>query len=332
MTIYDIAELAGVSASTVSRVINKKPGIRKETQQKVQKLLDQYQFQLNENARGLSTSVMKLVGILVADIRNAHYTEMAYVIETYLMKHEYCSVIVNAGSEPEGMEYGIQVLNQRKVDGVIIIGSIFQNSCVHDAIARFLPNVPVIFANGYLDLPNVYGILVDEYQGVKDCVKLLYDRGYGHIAFVGRMHTESNRLKAQGYECAVTEHGARPVTIEMTEASLGECGFRPLDELMERCPEADAVIFSNDFLAGEATHYFREKEIPVPEKMGIIGINNNDKFCQITHPRITSLDNKMPTMGKMAAKALLDVLNGEEQVKKVMIFPEIVERDSVRRA
>lgn len=331
MTIYDIAELAGVSASTVSRVINKKPGIKKETKQRVQKLLDQYQFQLNENARGLSTSVMKLIGILVADIRNPHYTEMAYVIETSLLKREYCSVIVNAGSEQEGMEYGIQVLNQRKVDGVIIIGSIFQNDSVHNAIVKFLSNVPVVFANGYLDLPNVYGILVDESQGVKDCTDLLYCRGYQHIAFVGKVNTVSNRLKVEGYKRSVLEHGNKVVVIEMTESALGECGFRPLKELYQKYPETDAVVFSNDFLAGESTHYFRERGIDVPGQVGIIGINNNDKYCQISYPRITSLDNKMAMMGMMAAKTLLDVLNGEEQAKKIMIFPEIVERDSVRK-
>lgn len=330
MTIYDIAKLAGVSATTVSRVINNKPGVKAETKRRVQKLLDEYQFQLDENARGLSTSTTKLIGILVADIRNAHYTEVAYVIETHLLSQEYCSIIVNAGSEPEQMEYSIQVLKQRKVDGVILIGSIFQNDCVKHAIEIYLPDVPIVFANGYLDLPNVYGALVDEYQGVRDCVALLYQRGYKKIAFAGRLHTVSNRLKAGGYESAVAEHGGEVIKAELEENTLADCNYRPLDDLLASHPGVDAVIFSNDFLAGEATHYFRDKQICVPDEMGIIGINN-DKYCQISHPRITSLDNKMPELGLLVTETLLDVLRGKKKVKKVMIFSEIVERESVRR-
>lgn len=330
MTIYDIAQLAGVSATTVSRVINEKPGVKPETKRKVQKLLDEYQFQLNENARGLSTSVTKLIGIMVADIRNAHYTEVAYVIETYLLRREYCSIIVNAGSDPEQMEYSIQILNQRKVDGVIIIGSIFQNDYVKHAIEQYLSDVPVVFANGYLDLPNVYGALVDEFQGTRDCVDLLFSRGYRHVAFVGKLHTVSNRLKAGGYESAMIEKGSEVIKVELKETTLAECSFGPMDELMSSHPEVDAVIFSNDFLAGEATHYFRQKNIKVPDQMGIMGINN-DKFCQISYPRITSLDNKMPELGLLVTETLLGVLQGQKKVKKVMLFSEIVERESVRR-
>lgn len=330
MTIYDIAELAGVSATTVSRVINGKSGVKPETKRKVQKLLDEYQFQLNENARGLSTNVTKLIGILVADIRNAHYTEVAYVIETHLLRQEYCSIIVNAGSDQEQMAYSIQILKQRQVDGVIIIGSIFQNDYVKRAIEQHLSKVPIVFANGYLELPNVYGALVDEFQGTKDCVELLFQRGYRHVAFVGKLHTVSNRLKAGGYESAVAEKGCEVIKVELTKTTLSECSFQPMDELLKSHPEVDAVIFSNDFLAGEATHYFRQKNISVPGQMGIVGINN-DKFCQIACPRITSLDNKMPELGLLVTETLLGVLQGQKKVKKVMIFSEIVERESVRR-
>lgn len=329
MTIYDIAELAGVSATTVSRVINNKQGVKAETKCKVQKLLEEHQFQLDENARGLSTNSTRLIGILISDIRNAHYTEVAYVIETHLRAQEYCSIIMNAGSEPEQMEYSIQILKQRKVDGTIIIGSIFQNDYVKRAIETYLSDIPVVFANGYLELPNVYGALVDEFQGVRNCVGLLYERGYKKIAFVGKLHTVSNRLKAGGYESAVLEHGDEVIKIELTENTLSECSFKPLDKLLTRYPEVDAIVFSNDFLAGEATHYFRDKKISVPDQMGLIGVNN-DRFCQMSYPRITSLDNKMPELGLLVTETLLDVLRGKKKVKKVLIFSEIVERESVR--
>ena len=329
MTIYDIAEMAGISATTVSRVINDKPGVKAETRKKVKKLLDEYEFQLNENARGLSTNVTKFIGIMIADIRNMHYTEVAYVIESQLLNHEYCSIILNAGNEPKLMEYSIQILKQRNVDGVVIIGSIFQNDYVKKAIEKHLPEVPIVFANGYINLPNVYGALVDEYQGVRDCVELLYQRGYSHIAFAGGLHTSSNRLKAGGYESAMVERGNEIIKIELLTNTFAECDYQPLHDLLSRYPYVDGVIFSNDYLAGEATHYFRERQISIPDQLGIIGINNS-RFCQIATPKITSLDNKMPELGFLVTEILLDLLSGKKKIKKIMIFPEIVERDSVR--
>ena len=97
MTIYDIAKEAGVSASTVSRVINNKPGVRKETKKKIQQLLAKYNYSPNEAARGLVTQASKIIGILVDDIRTIHHTDGAYIIERELVKLGYCCIIFNTG-------------------------------------------------------------------------------------------------------------------------------------------------------------------------------------------------------------------------------------------
>jgi len=330
LTIYDIAKLAGVSASTVSRVVNGKPGVKPKTVNKVRKLLDQYEFQLNVNAQSLSTKVTQMVGLLIADVRNAHYTELAYAVETHLLRSGYCTIIVNSGEETDGMKSSIQMLRQRKVDGVIMIGSIFQNDVVSQAITHFLSDVPVVIANGYLDKENVYGVLADEYQGVQKCVELLYERRYCHVAFIGKKNTVSNRQKAEGYKNAVISRGEPLREIELHSSTLMEVDYQPLKELLRLYPETDAIIFSNDYLACEATGFFGARQIAVPEQMGLVGINN-DRYCNISCPQITTLDNKMAEMGLMVATTLVDVLNGKPKAKRVMILSEIIERQSIRK-
>ena len=86
MTIYDIAKLAGVSASTVSRVANNKPGIKEETRRQIQALLDEYDYQPNETARGLVNQSSRMIGILITDIRDAHHVDIAYYIEQEMEK------------------------------------------------------------------------------------------------------------------------------------------------------------------------------------------------------------------------------------------------------
>ena len=101
MTIYDIAKEAGVSASTVSRVINNKPGIKAETRHKIQELLKKYNYTPDAAARGLVMQSTKMIGILIVDIRVTHHTESAFVIEKELTKLGYCCITMNTGPDDE---------------------------------------------------------------------------------------------------------------------------------------------------------------------------------------------------------------------------------------
>lgn len=184
MTIYDIAKEAGVSPSTVSRVINNRPGVSIETQKKVKRLLKKYDYFPNETARGLVTKASKIIGILIDDLRTPHHTEGAYIIERELAKLGYCCIIFNSGADDKSKADYLKILRQRRVDGAVLMGSSFQNETIKEAIIKYLPSQPVIMVNGYLDLPNVYGVMADEQNGVANCVKLLVDKGHLRPAFV----------------------------------------------------------------------------------------------------------------------------------------------------
>ena len=330
MTIYDIARMAGVSASTVSRVINDKPGIKPETRKKVQKLLKEYNYIPNENARGLVTKVSKLIGILVGDIRNIHHTTLAYVVEQYLRDKEYCIIIMNVGNDPQVMAENIQVLEQRKVDGIIMIGSIFQNEVVGKAMQECGSELPVVMCNGYINLPNVYGVLVDEREGVCRCIELLYKKGYRNIAFIGEQNTISNRQKRSGYVSSLQEleDVAEPVMVEAI--ATAEDGYEVTEALMKQYPKTDAIIYADDIVAAGGIRYCNETGIKIPEQVGIVGINNAT-YCEITYPTLTSLDNRMAEMGLVAATTLVDVLEGNEKPEKIMLFSKVIERGSTNR-
>lgn len=153
MTIYDIAKEAGVSASTVSRVINNRPGVSIEVRRKVQRILKKYDYFPSETARGLVNQTSKIIGILVDDLRTSHHTEGAYIIERELAKLGYCCIILNTGTDDKSKADYLKVLKQRRVDGAVLMGSSFQSQEVEKAITKYLPNRPVVMANGYLDLP-----------------------------------------------------------------------------------------------------------------------------------------------------------------------------------
>lgn len=324
-TIYDIAEMAGVSASTVSRVINNKSGVRKETRERITKLLKQYNYIPNETARGLVNQSSRIIGILIADIRTTHHTDAVYFIERAFSKQGYCCLILNTGTDPKEQTHYIQLLSQRKVDAAIFIGSIYQNEVVREAVQIYLASTPIVLFNGFLDAPNIYGILADEEGGVRDCVKLLADKGRRHLGFITDVDTPSNLLKQRGFRTGIAMYcGDEPVYMEKLREGE-ENAVAATRRMLEAHPQIDGIIYSEDLLALAGLRAMLEDGIRVPEQIAVVGINNS-RYSQTSFPLMTSLDNMLYDLSRMAVHILLQLLQGERVNNRMLLGTQIVER------
>ena len=326
LTIYDIAEKAGVSASTVSRVINNYPHVKKATRAKVQKLLSEYNFIPNETARNLVTQSSRMIGVLISDITTTQYTDGVFFMEQEFSSRGYTCLICNTGPDSEKQAAQIHQLSTKKIDAMVLIGSIFQNDKVKEAIDKYVPNIPVAICNGYLDNENVYGIVQDEKEGVSNCVKLLLSKGRKNIAFIYNHITPSNQKKLDGYVTAIAEKtGKEPLAI-MSSTTIDKVSAIT-KELVTNHPEVDGIIYSEDFMAMTGLHALNDLGKKVPQDISVIGINNS-RFADICIPPLTSLDNKLYESSLASVRNILQVLNGEQALKKVIICSEIVERSS----
>lgn len=329
MTIYDIAKEAGVAASTVSRVINNKPGIKAETRMKVQKLLEKYNYTPNAAARGLVMQSTKIVGILLVDIRVMHHIDSAFFIEQELTKRGYCCITMSTGTSDERKAAYIQILEQRRVEGVILMGSMFSTEAVRRSIEAHLPNVPVVIVNGHLDLPNVSGVLVDEEAGVERCVKLLSDKGSKKTAFVLDADSPANRKKQQGYYNGILKMGGKEEDFLMYEAEESSLkgGYDTTLKLLREHSDVQGIIYSIDLVAVGGIRAAYDMGFKVPKQLRIIGIDNS-LFGEICMPKLTTLNNKLQEMSETAATILWEGITGKPQNKRLMLFSEIIERES----
>lgn len=327
MTIYDIAKLANVSASTVSRVANNRPNVRKATRARVLKLLEECGYTPNETARSLVTQSSRMIGILISDIRTTHHTDGIFYLQRELSKQGYSCLIFNTGTEAEEQERSIQVIGQRKVDAAVLMGSIYQTEAVKQAIEKHLSTIPVFICNGYLNLPNVYGLIADEKNGVCDCVKLLADKGRADIAFIMNHHTPSNDLKMDGFVAGVEQYGEGRAPVSIVSGSSTQEIYDATQELMRTRPTTQGIIFSEDLLAVIGIRALVEMGLRVPEDVAVIGINNS-RYAEICVPTLTSLDTMLFDLSLTTAKDVSAVLRGEHVNKKVMICSEIVPRRS----
>lgn len=329
MTIYDIAQEAGVSASTVSRVINKKKGVNKQTRQYIEELLKKYNFEPDASARGLVNQSSKIIGVMMSDIRTLHHAEGAYFIEQQLRQYGYNCIMINSGFSAASREEGIRTLAARRAEAVVLIGSTFQSDEIKNMISEYLTDFPVIIENGYIDLPNVYGVLADEKNGISQCVRLLRDKGKKNLVFINRQDTPSNRQKIEGFcegeKCLNPDSDPHVIWIEGEDE--WEASYEATQKLMKEHPETDGIIYTTDFVANAGVRALLDLGISIPEQVSVIGVDNS-VYARISYPKLTSLDNKLQILSKTCSEILVKVLNGDQVPNKMMIFSNIVERET----
>ena len=323
MTIYEIASLAGVSASTVSRVINGYPYVKKETRELVLRLLAENNYVQNDTARSLVTQESRMVGILIADLRTTHHTEGVYYILEELRKNGYSAIIYNTGIEEENQAKYIQTLGQRRVDAAVLMGSVYQNESVLNAIRTFLPSVPVIMCNGFLDGDNIYGVLSDERSGVRDAVKLLYKKGRRNFAFITNHYTPSNREKLSGFRDGLGECLLDGVEIESGDSVDNIVSMA--EELLKSHPKTDAIICADDYTALSALHALATKGVSIPGEVSLMGLNNS-RYAEISNPSLSSIDTMLYDTSIIAVRNLIEILNGGRVNHHISLCPVIVER------
>lgn len=328
MNIYDIAKLAGVSYATVSRVINNKDDVKKETRERVQKLLDEYDYLPNSFARGLAKKGMKIIGIIVIDVRNIHHISTAFYVEKEFSKYGYTSIIGGCGMDYTKQEEYLRVMAGRNVDGLVLVGSRFQNDSTKKNLEKYFNKKPVVIANGYLNLSNVCGVVIEEKQAVTDVVDLLVQNGHRNIAFVNDYVTFSAQEKEEGFLQGIRKNdisfNERNIRHIKTDLELGEVETQKLLSINE---DITAIIYSEDIMASGGVKACLNLNLRIPEDINIIGFNNSI-YSDISTPRISSIDNKLLCMGETCSNALYSMLMGEEVDSIVKISPDFVVKET----
>lgn len=329
MNIYDIAKEAGVAASTVSRVVNNKPGIKAETREKVQALLKKYNYSPNEAARGLVKQASKIIGILIVDIRVAHHIDSAYYIEQQMTQRGYCCITMSTGSSDAKKSEYIKILEQRRAEGAILMGSMFETEEVKRSIQKHLPSIPVVIVNGHLDLPNVSGVWVDELEGIERCVDLLFEKKRRKLAFILDAYSPANMRKQQGFINAMIKDGWEKEDIWLYQAPVSshQGGYDATVLVAKEHPDVEGIIYSIDLAAVGGIRALHDMGIEVPNDVAVIGVDNSI-YGEICMPKLTTLNNKLKELSDTAAHILTNALDGGPYSQKMMLFSEIVERES----
>lgn len=332
MNIYDIANKAGVSIATVSRVVNGSPKVSDRTREKVLGIIEEYGYTPNAFAQGLGLNTMHTVGIMVPSISDNYMANAVYYLEESLHEKGYECILSCSGYLAEQKESHLQMLMSKKTDALILVGSTYAGSedVTHntDYINLASKEVPVFLINGFITGENIYCTATDDEKATYEATKSLIDNGRKKILFMTDSRSYSAKQKKKGFLRALKESDIQPDErldlyisndVEVVKSKIEEydkLGF-------------DAVVATDDAMAIGVLKYMTEIGRKLPDDISIVGYNNSS-LCICTTPELTSIDNKVEMVCKNTVDRLIDVLNGEKNVSHKEIFDcELIKRGTM---
>ena len=335
MTIYDISEKAGVSIATVSRVLNGSANVRPKTRQKVLDVIEEYGYTPNAFARGLGLNTMSAVGIICADCSDMFLAKAVYFVERSLRAQGYESILCCSGYELEGKKEAVNILLQKRVDSIILIGSnfIYEDNESNNYIREAAEKVPVMLLNADFDSPNVYCTFCDDFKAAFDSTTYLIEKGSRKILHLYDSLSYAGRRKLAGYQGALL---AADIPVDKNLHQLYQGNRESAQEISDFIEsivssgvEFDAIAASNDYMAMGAMRYARLHHISVPEDMQIMGYNNT-VLTTCSFPELSSVDNKIEQITTQLVHTLVEILNGNKMPQKTVLSAELCCRATTR--
>ncbi len=333
ITIKDVAKCAGVSTATVSRVINGAIGVRPKTVERVNKAIAQVNYVPNAAARNLKTDTTKMIGLLISNISNSHFTSMAKIIETILHKDGYSMVVCSTDDDPNlELDYLSRLMSLR-VDG-LILNTTGQND---DFISGLSHNLPIALVDRSITTPNFLGDFVgsNNFEGVYALTKHLIGYGHRKIGIItSNLHVSTGQERLSGFQKAMLEigisvDGAYPYRYDSQYFNI-EGGVEGCRYLMSLKTPPTAIVVANNTMAVGVYTYLHDNHILTPDDVSVVSygnISNSELFR--TEPTYATLSPYF--IGEKAAKLLLSRIEDPTRSNREVIFePFLVVNESTR--
>jgi LacI family transcriptional regulator len=324
----DVAQEAGVSIKTVSRVVNEQGEIRDETRERVLAAIDQLGYRPSKVARALVTSRTDTIGLLIGDIQNPYFSEVARGVLDFAQEQEYDVFLCNTDGAPKTEMRAIYSLIDHNIDGAIIYPS-WKNKDWIPKFARL--SCPLVLVNSKTEPKLGVSLVRTEFRkGANLAVKYLIEKGHQQIGMiVGEVNPIEKINRVCGYREALESNGLqfREDWVILGTPEM-EHGAAATKELLSKYPEVTAIFCYNDLLAMGAVQSCKEMGLKVPEDIAIIGFDNI-RFSALIHPALTTIHVDKYEIGKRSASLLMRMLREPDQDYPVQyVDTELVIRES----
>jgi LacI family transcriptional regulator len=331
-TIKEVAQRAGVSIRTVSRVLNDNPNVANTTRERVLSVIDELDFRPSAAARHMRTGQSQLIGFLTDEIaQNIFSYDLIIGAQQAAWEHDKLLFLLNTSNDPQVETRAINMMRDHHVEGIIY------TTMYHREInrAQFPGDIPTILVNCFADDRSLPSIVPDEIGGGRLATETLLEHGHRRIGFVNVAAKEPAPLgRLEGYRQALANYGI-PFDetlvrfIEEPFEGLATSTYDCVLSLLQMSNPPTGIFCFNDMMALGAYDAVRKSNLRIPEDVAIIGFDNVEILAAQIHPPLTTIELPMFEMGQLAMRMLLgevDIIRDEQPVQHIIECPLIVRR------
>ncbi|MCO5189801.1 MAG: LacI family DNA-binding transcriptional regulator [Anaerolineae bacterium] len=330
VTIQHIAERAGVSISTVSRVFNDSAGVKESKRQAVMDAAAALDYRPNLFAQGLASGQSMSVGVLTQNFGSAFYDGILRGIIAGLDNSNYAPLFADGRWRLDIEERALQTLLDRRVDGLILVGP--QQSA--DLLKQLAQKMPIVIISRIVEGFEKFCLIVDNYDAGYRATKYLLDRGHHQIAHITGVLSESRVLRDAadrfaGYRDALLDVGLEPDPDLIVEGNFRtQSGLLAIETLLSRGRPFSALFVANDQMASGVRLGLYRRGIRVPDDIALIGFDDQPHSAYMIPP-LTTIRQPAEEMGSIAAEAILNQLD-DKPFSLPTMSAELIIRESVK--
>ena len=340
MNMKEIAQLAGVTAATVSNAINGTGSVSEKKRKEIMEIIEREGYSPNRIAKSLRTKESNTIGIMVEDITAFQTPRIIDGVNNYVEKQGYAVILNNMGLlEKTGNHYSeltsyhsaisksIKLFNKTQIDGLIYVA-------MHDRdVMELIPklNMPIVLVYCYDTSKRNYHVTYDNVDIITDVAEYLMKHGHERIGVIkGAEDSLPSQKRLRSFisqlEKAGKELKAEYIFPGAWEVKDGVSAYERYKQLKEK---PTAIFAMNDLMAVGFMDAALNDGVRIPEDVSVIGFDNRQE-CRFTRPRLTTVDIPLEKMGEKAGQILLRLISGQISDEKKVVLPcEFLERDSV---
>ncbi|HET8894867.1 MAG TPA: LacI family DNA-binding transcriptional regulator [Gaiellaceae bacterium] len=320
VTIKDIARVAGVAPSTVSKALNGSAEVSEATRANVAAVATRLGYRPNSIARSLKVRRTHTLGVITNDREGAFTTAMVHGVADVASGHSFGVFLCNSYGGSSKERQHIELLLDKQVDGIILTGFKVEQ---RGAPAAPTGAVPLVYLYSYTSATDSPCILPDDEGGARLATKHLIGLGRRRIAFInGPPSYEATHLRLTGYQSALEEHELPSDTALVLTAGdwNQDSGFRLAQQLMSRTERPDAILCANDELAAGAILGLTELGLKVPRDVAIVGFDDRPFAAHLPIP-LTTVALPLLEMGEVAAQKMFEAISGGQRENELIRVP-----------
>lgn len=327
LTIKEIAAMAKVSRSTVSRALNNSGYVGEDARKRIEKVIKETGYIPNEQAKALRTKKTKVIGVILPTIQTETSSKIVTGLGKELAIHGYQILLANTNLDKNKEVEYLDLLKVRQVDGIILIAT-----NTEPILLQKIKELNIPFAMIGQEATDIFCVTYGDYQTAQTLTSLLIERGHKKIAFIGV--DESDRavgfLRKKGYLDVMARNNL-PVEKAWVQKGIFDIdsGFNAMEQIMMNAKDKPTAIFAvTDRLAIGALNYLKANDFELPNDMAVVSIGGSELSAFVV-PTLTTVDFRYEEAGEASAKQLLALIREEKVAEKITIGYRLIIRDSI---